>query len=291
MMAAKREEHDTAAAGTGLPAPELIRVSGWERFPWLRAGFSTRRAGVSSVYGNAGELNLGWTEDDDPAHVAANRGAFLREVAGGDAMTLTTVAQVHGAAVRDLEQEAGPFSTPEGKARLEGDGLISRSPGRLLAILTADCVPVLVADTRTHAVGAFHAGWRGTLAHVALRGVQLMQANFGSQAEDLVAAIGPCIGACCFEVGEEVRAAFKAEVPTAADLFTETNGADQRPHLDLVEANRRALAGAGLRAEAISVVGLCTACARTPDGRRQFFSYRAEGGRTGRMLSAVGAVA
>lgn len=269
--------------------PEIMRVAGWERYAWLRAGFSTRFAGSSRAYGE-GELNLGWTNEDDPAVVARNRAAFARAVADGTAMELVTVGQVHSAAVRDLEVEEGPWMTAEGKAALEGDGLVSASAGRLLAILTADCVPVLVADTRTHAVGAFHAGWRGTLGRIVQRGVAMMEERYRSRAEDLVAAIGPCIGACCFEVGEDVWEAFGAEFADAAELFVRVPGSAGKFRMDLVEANRRQMVAAGVRAGQVSVAGECTACARAEDGRRRFYSYRAEGGRCGRMLSAIGAV-
>lgn len=266
---------------------ELLGVPGWKRFAWLRAGFSQRAGGTSAAYG-ALELNLGWTAEDQPEAVRANRAAFAQGVAGG--LPMVTVSQVHGTTVRDLELEPAPWMTPEGRAVLEGDGLLSRTPGQLLAILTADCVPVLVADTRTHAVGAFHAGWRGTLGGIVRQGIARMTMAYGSAPEDLVAAVGPCIRSCCFVVGGEVRAAFREAVQDGAAFFA---GAAEpgRWHMDLVAANVQQLRDAGVRTEAIAVVGGCTACALDAGGRRQFFSYRAEGGRTGRMLSAIGALA
>jgi len=266
-----------------------VRVPGWSQFPWLRAGFSTRLGGESTVYGE-GELNLGWTAEDDPAVVSRNRTRFAQTVAAGTELPLVTVRQVHSPVVRDLEAEPGPWMTPDRKARMEGDGLISRTPGRLLAVLTADCMPVLVADTRTHAVGAFHAGWRGTLARIVERGIAEMKARYDTRPGDLVAAIGPCIGSCCFEVGDEVREQFAAEFPYAADLFAVPAEGGTRPHMDLVEANRRQLLEAGIAAEKISNLAECTACTRQPDGRRRYFSYRSERGATGRMLSAIGTV-
>ncbi len=227
--------------------------------------------------------------------IARNRAAFVQAVAEGVELPLVTVGQVHGAVVRDLETEPGPWMTAEGRAALEGDGLMSRRPGRLLAILTADCVPVLVADTRTHAVGAFHAGWRGTLGRIVEQGIGKMRARYGTRVEDVVAAIGPCIGACCFEVGEEVRERFVAEFAYGSALFRA--GAEpgmspgNNPHMDLVAANRRQLLEAGVSAQNIQDVAECTACTRLQDGRRKFFSYRDEGGVSGRMLSAIGAVA
>ncbi len=268
--------------------PVLIRVPGWAQYPWLRAGFSTRLAGESQAYG-VGELNLGWTKEDDPASVARNRAAFARAVADSADLSLVTVGQVHSAVVRDLETEPGPLMTTEGKAALEGDGLVSRQPGKLLAILTADCVPVLVADTRTHAVGAFHAGWRGTLGRIVEEGTRLMRERYGTRAEDVVAAIGPCIGACCFEVGQEVRERFVTEFAYGAGLFRAGVAPGSNPCMDLVAANRQQLLDAGVPAGNISDVAECTACTRLQDGRRKFFSYRDEGGVSGRMLSAIGA--
>lgn len=282
---------DTEPGTTSVTAagPQLVRVPGWDRYPWLRAGFSTRWSGDSAAY-SIGELNLGWTKEDDPAIVKRNREAFGQAVTGGVDMPLVTVGQVHGAVVRDLETEPEPWRTAEGKAVLAGDGLVSRSAGRLLAVLTADCVPVLLADTRTHAVGAFHAGWRGTLGRIVEHGVRTMREHYGAKAEDLIAAIGPCIGACCFEVGAEVREAFVAEFSAAEACFSTVGGAEAKFRLDLAAANRQQLVASGLKAEQIQVVGECTACARLEDGRRRFYSYRAEGGRCGRMLSAIGAL-
>ena len=234
---------------------------------------------------------MGWTKEDDPAAVAANRSAFAGTVARGAAMQMVTVGQVHGSVVRDLDEEPPPWMTEQGKARMEGDGLLSRTPGRLLAILTADCVPVLLADTRTHAVGAFHAGWRGTLARIVEQGVSLMRSRYGSRPEELIAAIGPCIGACCFEVGAEVGEAFGREFAYGRELSRPSSADAAKLYLDLVEANRRQLVEAGVAAASVQVLAECTACTRGEDGRRRFYSYRAEGGVCGRMLSAIGAVA
>jgi YfiH family protein len=157
----------------------------------------------------------------------------------------------------------------------------------MLGVQTADCVPVLLADTRNRAVGAFHAGWRGTLAGIVEHGVGRMREEFGSRPEDLTAAIGPAIRPCCFAIGEEVRAAFTGAFPYAPELF---HHAGAQLYADLHEANRRQLLAAGVAAETIHIVAECTACSRMPDGRRKYFSHRAERGRTGRMLSVIGTV-
>lgn len=265
-------------------------MPGWERFPWLRAGFSQRAGGASRAYGEA-EQNLGWTDEDDPAVIATNRRNFVQHIGQGSAMTLVTTSQVHGVVVHAVDSLAQPLMTPEGRSRLEGDGLITGTPGTLLAVLTADCVPVLLADTATHAVGAVHAGWRGTLAGIAGVAVRAMTARFGTDPANVVAAIGPCIGCCCFEAGDEVGTQFLQAYSYAPELLTSRPDRPGKVWIDLADANRRQLLEHGLRAEHLYSAGLCTACSRDAGGRRRFFSYRAEGARTGRMLSAIGAVA
>ncbi len=203
-------------------------------------------------------------------------------------MPLTTCHQIHGNIIHDASAVKEPMMTPEGKAILQGDGLLSGSPGRLLGIITADCVPVLLADTRTRAVAAFHAGWRGTLARIVESGVARLGERCDSRPEHLIAAIGPSIRSCCFEVGEEVRAELKGQFSYADKLFLRQGSAI---HMDLIEANRRQLLDAGVFAENISVVPECTACSRLADGTRKYYSHRAEHGFTGRMLNVIGAVA
>jgi YfiH family protein len=178
-------------------------------------------------------------------------------------------------------------------------------PGVLLGVQTADCIPVLVADRKRRAVAAFHAGWRGTAARIVECGIGRMRLEFGSRPEDLVAAIGPGIGPCCYAVGEEVLSQFVSQFAYFMDLFREVYDSDavrakypmlflsQRApghsatgpslHLDLVEANRRQLVDAGLKPRAIKLVGGCTSC--QPE---LFFSHRASQGHAGRMLSVIG---
>ncbi len=275
---------------------EVVQALGWDRYGWLRHGFSTRGGGVSTVYSGgeeAGELNLGWTNEDDPARVAENRGRFTRtvtgEIAGKAGWPLVTLRQVHSDGVRVVRRGDGALEgrlqTDEGKAVWEGDGLITNVPGVLLGIQTADCVPVMVVDVGKKVVGVFHAGWRGTLAGIVARGVDAMKAEYGSREEDLAAAVGPSIGACCYSVGEEVRRGFEAGYGYGGELFEEVGG---ETRFDLWEANRRQLVDAGVSAERIAVVGECTACALDAAGRRRYFSHRAEKGFAGRMLSVVG---
>jgi hypothetical protein len=179
------------------------------------------------------------------------------------------------------------------------------TPGLLLAVQTADCIPVLVADRRLRVVAAFHAGWRGTVKRIVESGVGRMRLEYGSRPEDMIAAIGPGIGACCYAVGEEVFSGFESQFTYFADLFCEVYDSDpvrtkypmlfltQRApghspigpslHLDLVEANRRQLLAAGLSARSIKVVGGCTSCQRD-----LFFSHRSSKGHAGRMMAVIG---
>ena len=268
---------------------DVVQVAVWNRYGWLRHGFSTRGGGVSTVYnpgGGGGELNLGWTKDDSQEAVEENRRRLVQGAGKGADLKLVTVRQVHGVGVqgvRDGEEVfAGRLETSTGRAVLEGDGLMTGLAGVLLGIQTADCVPVLVVDVKRRVVAAFHAGWRGTVAGIVEQGVEAMGREYGSRGEDLVAAVGPSIGACCYEVGEEVRGEFGRSFGYAEELFAGDK-------LDLWEANRRQLVAAGVAAEKITVVGECTGCARNvKDGRRRYFSHRMEHGVTGRMLSLVG---
>jgi YfiH family protein len=271
----------------------ILLVPGWDGMEWLRHGFSTRRGGASAAYGGQ-TLNLGWTTEDNPAIVAANRRSFVRAVSD-DPMRLVTIRQVHSGIVQavcvDDGALEGALETPEGKAVLEGDGLVTNVPGVLLAVGTADCAPVLVVDPVNRVVGAFHAGWRGTAAKIVERGIALMAEEYGSRPESLLAAVGPSIGACCYRVGDEVRAAFDAQFSYADELFEATeNSPDGRAQysVDLWKGNYRQLLHTGIMPEHITVMGECTACARDAERERRYFSHRAERGVAGRMLNAIG---
>lgn len=163
----------------------------------------------------------------------------------------------------------------------EGDALISGETGRRIGVRTADCVPILIADERTKAVAAVHAGWRGTATGVARAAVERMTAEFGSRPADLHAAMGPAIRECCYEVGPEV-------VRELAPLFPEwtANGQPGKRYVDLIEANRRVLSAAGMDPAHIYDSGRCTHC--EPE---MFYSYRREPANPGRMVASVVRVA
>jgi len=295
-----------------VPAPEprvasngvqFLPVAGWEKLPWLWNGFSTRKGGLSRVYcaeGAPGELNLGFTASDDRAIVTQNRRLLAEAVTGSADTPLVTIRQIHSSV---LVLSGAGDATRERPCK--GDGLMTNEPGLLLGVQTADCIPVLVADRKRRVVAAFHAGWRGTVKRIVEAGVGRMRLEFGSRPEDLIAAIGPGIGACCYAVGEEVLSSIESQFSYGRELFCEVFDSDpvrtrypmlfltQRApghspigpglHLNLIEANRRQLLAAGLKPRAIRVVGGCTNC--RPD---LFFSHRASNGHAGRMLSVIG---
>ncbi len=284
---------------------QVLRAANFH-LPWLVHGFSTRGGGFSAAYGG-GALNLGFTKEDHREAVERNRAAFLKALCDGAQpraavprqakWPIVGLRQVHSDVVHRVDEAVAE--------PLVGDGVITRTPGLLLVVKTADCLPVLIIDPKRHAIGAIHAGWRGTVKRIAEKGVGEMRRQFGSNPADLLAAIGPGIRRCCYTVGEEVREQFASQFPYADALFEEHRAESDVVHerypllfltarapghselpnritLDLVEANRRQLLDSGVPAANISALDFCTAC-RTD----LFFSYRKEGP-TGRMMGAVG---
>jgi YfiH family protein len=273
---------------------EIIRPD-WQ-WPWLVHGFSTRTGGVSTAFGR-NDLNLGGSHDSHDV-IAKNRALLLRALGlTTKDQRPTTIKQIHSAAIHVLNE------APD--QHLTGDGLITNVPGLLLAVQVADCVPVLIVDPINRAVGAFHAGWRGTVKRIVEKGVGMMRMAYGSDPAQLHAAIGPCVGSCCYAVGEEVVQEFNSQFDYAKELFHEVWDDDPvkkkypllfltarapghsnlgpQIHLDLVEANRRQLFAAGLKKENIWSADLCTSC-----NTNRLFSHRAEHGFTGRMMGLIG---
>jgi YfiH family protein len=264
------------------PHPDVLQIPEWAKYSWLIHGFSTR----GPQHGpNSGGFDLGFTAMSNPETVSSNRQIFLTALYGScaapmdklDRCGLVTLKQMHSA----LARRAGRADI-SARANMWGDGLFTDEPGVILGIQTADCFPILIADTRCRNVAAFHAGWRGTLKRIVEHGVESMRREFGSEPEDLTAAIGPGIGPCCFEVGAEVRDLFQDKFDYSDDLFL----AGSRLTMDLVEANRRQLLTAGVPSHSIFALRACTSCHTD-----MFFSYRAERGKTGRLMSAIGIAA
>ncbi len=287
-------------------APNGVRylsVPAWDKFRWLWHGFSTRQGGVSKAYcaeDAPGELNLGYTQADERAAVARNRALFTEAVTGDAATPLITLRQIHSNLLRVVTATDAARNQP-----WKADSIITSDSGVLIGIQTADCIPVLVADRKLRIVAAFHAGWRGTVKRIVETGVGRMRAEFGCRPQDIVAAIGPGAGPCCYAVGEEVLSEFDSQFVYSRELFHEVYSADavhnkypmlfltQRApghspigpglHLDLIEANRRQLLDAGLRSQSIHVTSGCTHCQTD-----LFFSHRASRGYAGRMMAVIG---
>lgn len=283
---------------------QILTARPFSNLDWLVHGFSTRPGGISELENAGGRgktetvLNLGFTDWDERGHVVENRRKFAA-AAGAEKMKMVTLRQIHS----DLAHRVEPSTSG---APLKGDALFTRAPGILLAIQTADCIPILLADTRTRSVAAIHSGWRGTLSRIAEKTLGRMRMEFGTQPEDVIAALGPGIGRSCYEVGHEVAKEFAAQFPNARDWFEgpfdATAAGDNDPnwlpwltmappghapepprvHLDLIAANRAILGAAGVPAQNIADSGFCSAC-RTD----LFFSYRNER-QTGRLMAAIG---
>jgi YfiH family protein len=274
------------------------------KLAWLVHAFSTRHGGVSRAYGG-NSLNLGFTQHDSRAAVQRNRELFLKELGvanGRRSWPLVSLRQIHSDVIHRVGRVQGD---PMPEQPVAGDGIVTDTPGLLVAIQTADCLPIILADRKRRAVGVFHAGWRGTVQRIVEKGVGEMRKHFKSDPRNLVAAIGPGVQGCCYEVGEEVRTKFEAQFAYASSLFRQVKESDPvrekypllfltarapghselpvKLFLDLVEANRRQLLDAGVMAKNIEVVGPCTAC-----HTELLFSHRAEKGVTGRLMAAAG---
>lgn len=288
-------------------AIEVLQAKPLARCNWLLHGFSTRCGGTSEL-GKDRVLNLGYTQWDSHGTVDTNRKRLLTALGAGE-MTLVTLRQIHSDVIHEVT--AAPTHA------LRGDALITRTPGLLLAVQTADCVPILLADPKHRAVAAVHAGWRGTVKRIAAKTLGRMQMLYGTRPADVLAALGPAIGQCCYEVGPEVVQAFAGQFAEAAEWFSapprsplnpyaptfEQLATGQEPmplkwltmappgheppaprlYLDLFAASRWQLLDAGVRPENIAASDLCTAC-RTD----VLFSHRREQGRTGRLMGVIG---
>jgi polyphenol oxidase len=291
--------HGTAKRLDLKAGPKILCSPLLESVPSLVHGFSTRTGGHSQVYGQD-QLNLSFTATDRREDVERNRADFLIGL-GADELRLLTLRQIHSDIIHVV---TSPEQVPTKGKSFNGDGLITGLSGMLLGIQTADCVPVLIADTRQRVVAAVHAGWRGTAKRIAEKAVGTMRARFASRPQDLRAAIGPAIQQCCYAVGDEVIEEFESQFLYAKKLFCEVYDEDPvkkkypllfmtarapghsrigpQMHLDLIKANRRQLLDAGLSKKNIWAAEECTSC-RTD----LLFSHRSEGGYTGRMMAAI----
>lgn len=238
-----------------------------EAFPGLVHAFLGRTGGVSS--GHLVSLNLGRREEDRAENLAENKKRVAKAF-GIDADRIFTVSQVHGDRIVIIDN-AG--TAPEEVKCRGADGIITNVKGIAVGVLTADCVPILLYDSKNKVAAAVHAGWKGTAPRIAKKAVEVMIERYRSRPQDIAAAIGPAIGSCCYEVGQEVVDA----VGYRGNASVQREG---KWYLDLPKANLLQLQEMGIAD--IDVSGICTSC-RTD----LFFSHRGEIGKTGRQLSFI----
>lgn len=249
----------------------FYRVRAFEAYPQLTHAIFTRQGGVSQPPYDS--LNLSRSTKDDSVAVAENVRRACQAVGITPAQT-ATCHQIHSAIIHVVNW------TNRQPMMGQGDGLVTADPDIYLFMRFADCTPLLFYDPVRGAVGSTHAGWRGTMQNAAGATVRAMVEALGCRPADIIAVIGPAIGPCCYEVGPEVVEAVEETFGPTHDLLT-PNGRPGHAHFDMWAANRRQLTAAGVGQ--IIQTDLCTAC-RTD----QFFSHRAEKGRTGRLGTLIG---
>jgi len=230
--------------------------------PGVVHGFSTRR-------NEGNQFSLGPVSSPNPL-IQINRVRFLAAI-GAPGWPILKLRQTHSGTVRHM------IDTSAASEPVEGDASVTSIHGASLGVQTADCVPILIADSSGTCASAIHAGWRGTAARIAETTVACAVKEFGIEPSALLAAIGPHIGVCCYEVGPDV-------VQAIADQSAFENRREwAKPHLNLAAANRNQLLEAGLEPGRIETAALCTRCRSD-----LFFSYRRDGDSTGRMLPVIG---
>jgi YfiH family protein len=262
---------------TDSSPPPVLEIPAWQQIPDLAHGFYLRRGGVS--VGPYAELNLSFKVGDRDAAVRSNWNRVRARA--GDRLEMVTMDQVHG----DTVAEVGTAADSPGEA----DAMISTARGVGLCVLTADCVPVLLVAPKARAVAAVHAGWRGTSGGVVVSAVARMVGEMNVRPHDILAAIGPAIGACCYEVDAVIADDIESRwgsMPNAIRRYP--RDAARKARIDLRAINANLLLAAGLEPGAVSRTGGCTSC-----DSDQFFSHRAacRGGApkpTGRQLSFIG---
>ena len=251
-------------------------VPGWDAETGLRHGFLGRTGGNSQ--GAYASLNVSFGVDDDPQAVKDNYCA-MKGAVGMTGTRMVTMQQRHGDHVIDVAEPC--------KDAGEGDAMVTDAPGVYLGVLTADCVPIMcwgrTPERRLAAV--IHAGWRGTLAGVAMKTVRHIESRYGTSPEDLWCAVGPAIGVCCYEIGADVSEPLVQRWGDKAEASLQRSAGSTC--LDLRGLNAAQLAEAGVREARIALTGPCTAC-----NPAEFFSYRRESrsgtGATGRQASFIG---
>lgn len=239
----------------------------------IKHGYSTRIGGKSLTPFDT--LNLGLAVNDNKAHVLENRRLFA-SVLGLNADKIVVPSQTHGKKVKRVTSEhAGRGAFDYADSISDTDALITNTRGLTLSLHFADCGSVFFLDPVNRAIGLAHAGWRGTASKIVIETIESMKREFGSDPKDIQAAIGPCIGRCCYEVGKEVAEQFFESFPNNENVIEQS--LKNKWHVNLKTANYSLLVQAGIKDENISVSEHCTCCLKD-----EFFSYRRDG-KTGRM--------
>ena len=247
-----------------------------EELRFIHHGFSTRHGGISPL--PADNLNLSHVSWDSAGRVDENRRRFMAALDLRDA-TLATLSQIHSDRLLIIEEKAGQWNQ-----RPQADAQATRIESVALAVQTADCFPILIVDPRVRAIAGLHAGWRGTLARIVSKAVTTMKTALDCDPARLIVAIGPAIRNCCFEVGSEVVEAFEREFP-GLRLAEPVSGHSGKSLLDLRRALDVQFAEVGISQSQVFDLGMCTRCRMD-----EFFSYRGEGPKSGRLMAVISLV-
>lgn len=238
------------------------QVKAWQQYPWLIHGFTTRTVG-----------NLALHTGEEPTIIIENR-TRISEALGVELANWVTANQVHGTSIEYVTlTHQGQGATNQDSAIANNDGLITDQAGIMLASFYADCVPLLFIEPKREIVAMAHAGWRGTAQQIGVKMLKYFDNKFGIKPSAIQVAIGPSIGPCCYQIGEELAEEFDQEVVSSkGDSF----------YLDLWRANKKQLLSAGIIAEQLFMAGICTLC-----NQQEFFSYRHEQSQAGRMAALL----
>lgn len=271
--------------------PMLLRLEPWcAEHKGITAGLTSRQGGAGKAPYDS--LNCAFHVGDAPEDVLSNR-KTLAESLGFTLDAWTCGEQTHGTEIAIVrEADRGRGSKDRASAFQATDGLLTNVPGVLLTSFYADCVPLYFYDPLQGVVGLAHAGWKGTVAEIAAAMVRAMEINFGTHPSNILAAIGPSIGECCYEVDDYVMKhvyrleddlAKQIEIGNSTDLYKKSDADESKTMLNLKEMNQRIMIKAGILPTHIECTTWCTSC-----NPNLFFSYRKENGITGRMTSWIG---
>lgn len=255
---------------------KLLKFNNLWQIPGLIHFVTTRSGGVSNrPYAS---LNLGLHTDDNPDHIMANR-SLLAVACGISQDKFLYASQVHSGDVKIIDKEAIRNGVLSQSPRT--DASITSVPGICLMVMVADCVPLILFDPQERVSAVIHAGWRGTVKHITSNTIRTMVEHFGCNPADIIAGIGPSIGPCCYEVGEDVRSFVEESFGTSEGYLIPGKHAS-KPHFDLWYANHKQLTDSGVKPENIETSEICTLC-----NSETFFSSRASGGVTGRFAAGI----